>query len=145
MAVKETNPLLGKPTIPPESRCAICQSTAKNGQTYEEFFTDAERKQLDEIAKNNPGLIDMLPPKNGKYLATSNPPATRARRDQWHKKKTKFKVEGEFHHPHQIQAGGCPFHQDVVKIKDPPDPAEQSVDTQVTKIVDGAVARARAA
>jgi hypothetical protein len=143
MAVKEANPLATVPGVPSESTCQICRSTKKDGKPYDEFFNDAERAQFDTIAAANPGLADMLPPKGAMYLATKTPAVNQARRDQWHKKKTKNKVKGTYHHPHQLQAGGCPFHQEVVKMPDPPDPKVKAVDDQITGIVDGAVARAR--
>jgi hypothetical protein len=87
----------------------------------------------------------MLPPVDGKYLPTKNSKATKARRKQWHKKKTKNNIEGEYHHQHPIGAGGCPFHQDVVKK--PTDKADadkfEAVDQQASSIVDNAINRAR--
>lgn len=147
---EQQNPLAGAKGVPEEDRCPICRSTNKDGEPYEEFFTPAEQAALDAIGAANPNLIAMLPPKDARFLATKNGPATDSRRDQWHKKKTKEKktnpdAAGEFHHPHPIGAGGCPFHQKVVKK--PADPAEKavvdSVDEQVKNIVDGAIIRKR--
>ena len=145
MATKESNPLIGKPTVTEEDNCQICRTSNQNGQSYEQFFNEDERKQLKKIADDNPDLVVMLPPVDGKYLPPKNSKATKARREQWHKKKTKNNIEGEYHHPHPIGAGGCPFHQDV--IKKPTDQAGadkfEAMDQQVSNIVDNAINRAR--
>jgi hypothetical protein len=137
VAVKEVNPVLGKKGIPDEERCQFCKERDK-GKPYEEFFTDAERAQFDAIAIDYPSFVDMLPPKDALYSAVTS---TKSRREAWHDKKNKKpKTPGEFHHPHQLQCGGCPLHQDVVPV-DETNAIQVAVDEQITDIVKAAVAR----
>lgn len=137
MAVREANPVLGKKGVPSEASCQFCREAA-GGIPYDQFFTDAERQAFDQIAIDYPSFIDMLPPPGALY---HSPASSASRRDLWHRKKNKKPpVPGEFHHPHQLQCGGCPFHQEVVRV-DPTNAIQESVDDQITDIVETAVAR----
>ena len=138
MAVKEANPVLGKKGTPEDASCPYCKANTNVGKSYEEFFSDSEKKQFDQIAKDHPELEAMLPPKDANYFSVKS---TKSRRDAWHRKKNKKpQTPGEFHHPHQLQVGGCPFHQDVVEV-DPGDATQKKVDEQITDIVKAACAR----
>jgi len=149
MALKERQLDLG----PSKDKCLICKETEKKGESYEDFFTEDERRELDAIAVDYPSYMAMLPPMTGKFFATSGADATATRRKDWHQKKhnkrNKNKTRGEFHHPRPIGAGGCPLHQDPFVEKAPDDAndakRQEEADTAVQKIVDGAINRARAA
>jgi hypothetical protein len=137
--------------IPAQENCQTCRRTEKNGVPYNEFFTEEERRRLDEIGQNNPDLVALLPPKDGKYYPTAGPEQTERLRDQFHTKRARLKKDkviggGEIHHPRAIAAGGCPFHQQLLEL--PTDPAAyeraKQVDKQIQEIVDGAINRHRA-
>jgi hypothetical protein len=137
VAVKVQNPVLGRKGIPDQANCPFCKARDK-GKPYDQFFTKQERDAFAQIEIDFPSFKDMLPPENGLFHSVAS---TKSRRKGWHDKKNKDPaVPGEFHHPHQLQAGGCPWHQDVVPV-DPNNSIQASVDEQITKIVQDAVTR----
>jgi len=120
-------------------------------KSYEEFFSQAERDEFDKIAKENPELAPMLPPKNGRYSVNSKP-QNDAARDRINKAKKVARAEGrlpqgketELHHPHPIKVAGCDVHQECLILPDEGTEERKKVDAVDDKIkaqVNTAIAR----
>jgi len=130
-----------------EERCVFCKQTKKTGKSYDEFFDDTEKEELDRIKRHiRPNWRAMLPPKTALYSVAGD---TDARRVAWHKKRAKLKktigIQGDIQHSQPIGAGGCPFHQPLVEL--PTDSKEkakiEALDKRITKIIEGAINRAK--
>lgn len=134
------------PDVGNPDTCPTCKAaqgkTQSDGESYDEFFSDSDRAQLEQIATDNPDLAAMLPPADGIFKVRS-PRDTKAAREKYEKKKKKAGMSGEFHHPHPLKVGGCPTHQQLVqKPTDPVDKAAvDAVDVQIQDIVNQAIAR----
>lgn len=99
--------------------CKTARGDTNKDQTksYEDFFSDDERKTFDQIRKLFPDLAIMLPPVNGRFKVPSKP-ARDAAVQRFRKAKKKGGHSGsgdDDHHPHPIKAGGCPIHQGVLR------------------------------
>jgi hypothetical protein len=134
------------PDVGSSETCPNCKKasgrTKSDDKTYDEFFSEEERAELDAIAAANPDLTAMLPPKGGRYSIRS-PRDNKAARDRFESKKKKAGMKGEYHHPHPIKTGGCPIHQELVeKPSAGPDKARvDAVDNQIKDVVNKAIAR----
>ena len=82
-------------------------------KSYDEFFSEKERAAFDKLSADNPDLVAMLPPKDGKFIRT-NQSKVKPRRKRY----KAVKPPGEFHHSHSLKTGGCPVHQTVYKKPD---------------------------
>lgn len=144
MAIREMQIPIGR-TDP--DKCQICKATERNGESYDKFFNDEEKKELEEIGKAHPDLASMLPPKGKKYMDTPKDKVD-ARRAEYRKRKKQAEVKGEYHHTHPLAVGGCPIHQDPFVEKAPADDAEKqhldAVDDKINKVVEKARQRNRA-
>lgn len=133
------------PGVSDPERCPNCKvskgKTKSDGESYNEFFSDTERAQLDAIGAANPDLTAMLPPTDGifKIRSTRDNKAARAKYEE---KKKKVGKKGEHHHPHPLKIGGCPIHQVMEKPSDPAEKARvDAVDDQINTVVNAAIGR----
>lgn len=133
-----------------EDTCPTCK-TAK-GEThkaktksYDDFFSDDEKKIFQWIRDKLPDLALMLPPIGGRFKVLSKPQRDAAvKRFQEAKYKKGLTGKGdEFHHPHPIKVGGCAIHQELL-VKPNADPDKRKADladSLITKKVNAAIAR----
>ncbi|MEM7154630.1 MAG: PAAR-like domain-containing protein [Myxococcota bacterium] len=131
-------------------KCPTCKkangTNKSDGKPYDEFFSEDERKEFDQIAADHPDLTEMLPPKDGIFKVRSPRDNSKARGD-YRKTRKKAGMTGdgdELHHPHSIKTGGCPVHQPLVQKPQEPDPEAarvQSVDDQINDITNRAITR----
>ena len=101
----------------PTCRTARGETHLAKTKSYQDFFSEDERKLFDQIRTNFPDLAPMLPPVTGRYKVISKPA-----RDAGVLRFQKAKKDGghagsaqEDHHPHPIKVGGCPVHQEVLR------------------------------
>jgi uncharacterized Zn-binding protein involved in type VI secretion len=138
--------VVGEPADCPNCRIATKPSKNKGRKSYDEFFDDADKAELDALAAANPDLAAMFPPKGGQFRVL-NAPATKRGRDRFETAKAASGVPagGDVHHPHSIKTGGCPVHQDMVQKPDeePGKSKVQAVDDKINEITNRAIERNR--
>ena len=130
-------------------KCPTCKNargeTKSDGKPYDQFFSETERAELDQIAATHPDLAVMLPPKGGVFKVLSKKDCKEAR-ERYRAVRKKAGLTGtgdELHHPHSIKTGGCPIHQSLVEKPQTGDEAKrvQAVDDQINDITNRAIAR----
>lgn len=122
-------------------KCPTCKTAdgrtkSEKTKSYDEFFDESERAQLDALMAANPDMAAMFPPRNGQFQMKS----ARKGRASFEKLKKAKGAKGTYHHPHPIGAGGCPVHQELVKKPDDPAEAKRfdDLDAKVQGIVNTA-------
>ena len=129
----------------PTCRTARGETNKADTKSYEDFFSDEERKFFDRIRTNLPDCAPILPPMNGRYKVVSKP-----QNDSAKKRFRKAKKDGghsgsgdDDHHPHPLKVGGCPVHQGTLSMpaSDPAKPKAKLVDKLVNDRVNAAIAR----
>lgn len=115
-------------------------------KSYDEFFSDDEKKTFDWIRTKMPDLAPMLPPMNGRFKVISKP-QNDALREQFRKAKKKAGLSGsgdDDHHPHPLKVGGCPIHQGTLRKPPTGTPERRKADladSLINRKVVGAIAR----
>ena len=106
--------------------CQYCKRTREEEGTesYEEFYTDAERADFDAIRADHPGAAAILPPPGARYRAVADASARQAARKTFKKalaKSTGVAAPGQsLDHPHPLSHGGCPIHQQLATLDTTP-------------------------
>ncbi|NMO16613.1 DUF4150 domain-containing protein [Pyxidicoccus fallax] len=131
----------GNPETCPNCKRAVGKNKS-DAKPYDEFFSEAERADLDKIGQSNPDLVAMLPPKSGRFKVIPKLDNKKLR-EKYEQKKKKAGMKGEYHHPHPIKVGGCPLHQELVlkPDKEPEKSRVDAVDDQIKDVVNRAIAR----
>lgn len=121
--------------------CPTCKTargethTAKT-KSYDDFFSDDEKKLFGWIRDKFPDLAPMLPPMSGRYKIVSKPQRD-ALYDQFRKAKKKAGLSGsgdDDHHPHPLKVGGCPIHQGTLRKPPAGTPERRKADLADTLI-----------
>jgi uncharacterized Zn-binding protein involved in type VI secretion len=126
----------------PTCKTARGDSNTAQTKSYEEFFSDDERKMFDRIRTRHPDIAPMLPPTNGRYKVLSKPARDNAV-DRFRKAKKKAGETGsgdDDHHPHPIKVGGCPIHQEL--LRKPSDPKQRRRADLFDKLINNKVGQA---
>jgi hypothetical protein len=126
----------------PTCKTARGETNRDETKSYDDFFSESERAELDAIAAANPDLAALLPPRGARYKVVPKP-KNDSNRKRFEKAKKAKGLKGEYHHPHPIKTGGCPIHQEVLKKPDTePDKSRvDAVDDQINTVVNKAIAR----
>lgn len=126
--------------MPSAESCQYCKrAREENGtESYEEFFTQEERNEFAQIAKDFPDSENMMPPTGARYRVLDKG-ARAASRKQYKKAREKAKKAGEdidklkMDHPHPLVYGGCPVHQTMATSETA---ADEAADARKNAVLD---------
>lgn len=128
--------------------CPTCKTSRGETHTaetksYEEFFSDDERKMFERIRTRHPDIAPMLPPTTGRYKVLPKKQRDAAY-DRFRKAKKKAGLSGsgdDDHHPHPLKVGGCPIHQQL--LRKPVDPQQRRRADRFDKLINKQVEKAQ--
>ncbi|WLQ15986.1 hypothetical protein O5O45_08675 [Hahella aquimaris] len=139
--------LVNIPNQKGQENCPTCKTSkgitnSSSTQSYDDFFSNQEKAELEQVAKDNPDLKCMFPDADARYKVIGGP-ANRQARKRYETAKKKAELKGEYHHPMPIKLGGCPIHQKLVKKPDDKKDlaAVNDVDDKITEIYNKAIKR----
>jgi hypothetical protein len=121
--------------------CQYCKRTREEEGTesYEEFYTDAERAEFDQIAADYPGSAVILPPAGARYRAVTDSSARQASRKTFKKALAKSTIAAPgqgLDHPHPLSHGGCPVHQQLATLDTTPGSDDMLADARKNAVLD---------
>ena len=122
--------------------CQYCKRTREEAGTesYEEFYTDAERAEFDAISRRLPRRRRDTPSPGARYRAVTDcSGASSGPQDVQESacEKHRLAAPGQsLDHPHPLSHGGCPIHQQLATLDTTPGSDDMLADAEKNKVLD---------
>jgi hypothetical protein len=122
--------------------CQYCKRAAETDgtQSYEDFYTDAERAEFDAIRAAHPGAAVILPPPGARYRIVQPLAKRQAARQTYRKALAKSPgiaaPNQSLDHPHPLAHGGCPIHQQLATLDTTPGSDDMLADARKNAVLD---------